>query len=78
MKIEFGLLRTKITTEEEKCRTKNCFRIMKEGDDCFVDVASNAILCDECGKCERYSRKKQETREKAGITETPLIKGLDY
>jgi hypothetical protein len=51
---------------------------MIHDDACFVDVQNNKILCPDCGKCERYARKKQEEREKRGITEIPLIKGLDY
>ena len=78
MEIKFGFLQTKVTTEEEKCKAANCARIMRTDDDCFIDVQSNAVFCDECGKCERYSRKKEQERIRAGITETPLIKGLDY
>ena len=78
MNIEFGLFSTKVTTEEERCRADDCFRIMAQDDPCFVDVQNNKVLCPDCGKCERYARKKQEEREKRGITEIPLIKGLDY
>lgn len=78
MNIEYGLLSTKVTTEEERCREKDCFRVMHFDDECFVDVSNNRVLCVDCGKCERYARKKQEEREKRGIKDIPLIKGLDY
>lgn len=78
MKIQYGLFETKITTEEERCREKDCFRVMNFDDPCFVDVQNNKVLCSDCGRCERYARKKQEEREKRGITQIPLIKGLDY
>ena len=78
MNIQFGLLQTKLTTEDTKCQAQDCFRQIITDDPCFVDVESSVVMCEHCGKSERYSRKKQDAREKAGITEIPLIKGLDY
>jgi RNase P subunit RPR2 len=78
MNIQFGLLETKLTTEDTKCQAKNCFRQIITDDPCFIDVESSAVMCEDCGKSERYARKKQEDRQKAGLGEVPLIKGLDY
>ena len=78
MNIQFGLLQTKLTTEDTKCQAQDCFRQIITDDPCFVDVESSVVMCEHCGKSERYARKKQDAREKAGITEIPLIKGLDY
>jgi len=78
MNIQFGLLETKLTTEDSKCQAQDCFRTIRTDDPCFVDVATSSVICEDCGKSERYARKKQEAREKAGVTEAPLIKGLDY
>lgn len=77
MNIQFGLLETKLTTEDTKCHSRDCFRQIKTDDPCFVDVNTSAVLCDDCGKCERYSRKKEEERKVSG-KDSPLIKGLDY
>ena len=78
MDIKYGFLQTKVTTEEEKCRAANCFRVIKHDQTCFIDVERNRILCEGCGKCERYERKKLEEMKAKGINEIPLIKGLDY
>lgn len=78
MNIQYGLLFTKLTTDERKCGANDCLRMIEHDAACVVDVSTNAVFCEECGKCERYARKKTDEREKAGITEVPLIKGLDY
>ena len=78
MNIEYNLFHTKITTEEQNCQADNCHRVMKFDDACYLDVKEDIILCEECGVCCRYERKMQEKREKAGIKEPRLIKGLDY
>ena len=78
MNIQHGLLQTKVTSEEQSCQEKNCSRPMTKGMDCFVDIHHNTFLCEECGKCKRYERKKTQERKNAGILEVPLIKGLDY
>jgi len=77
MNIQCGLLETKLTTEDKKCQARDCFRMIKTDDPCFVDVTNSSVLCDNCGKCERYSRKKEEERKNEG-KDLPLIKGLDY
>jgi hypothetical protein len=77
MNIQFGLLETKLTTEDQKCQAKDCFRQIMTDDPCFVDISNSAVFCDNCGKCERYSRKKEKEREVSG-KDLPLIKGLDY
>lgn len=79
MNIQFGLLFTKSTDNESRsCALSDCDRVINPDDSIAIDVDSNEILCVECGKCERYARKKQQQRENAGISEVPLIKGLDY
>lgn len=79
MKIEYGLLETKSTTDKPvQCADENCNRYVNPDAACFIEIENSALLCDHCGKSERYARKKQEAREKAGIKEIPLIKGLDY
>lgn len=78
MNIEYGILSTKVTTEEERCREKDCFRVMVFDDPCCIDVEINKVLCPDCGKCKKYSRKKEQERKEKGINENPLIKGLDY
>ncbi|MHA2402646.1 MAG: hypothetical protein ACXADH_06605, partial [Candidatus Kariarchaeaceae archaeon] len=76
MNIQFGLLETKSTMDKPvRCSDKNCSRSIDPDGACFIDIENSALLCDHCGKSERYARKKQDAREKAGITETPLIKG---
>lgn len=79
MKIQFGLFQTKNTADKPvRCADPNCLRSVEPDGLCFIDIDNSSMLCNECGQCERYSRKKQQEREKAGISETPLIKGLDY
>jgi|AOAMet1_18_M0_10_1038524.scaffolds.fasta_scaffold35144_2 hypothetical protein len=78
MKVRFDLLETKLTTEDCKCGQKDCFRKISTDSPCFIDVNTSVVMCEDCGKSERYARKMQDAREKAGITELPLIKGLDY
>jgi hypothetical protein len=83
MIVDYGLFSTKYTEEEPRsCQGKldeaPCDRSISEGDVCWVDVTENRMLCEACGKCERYDRKSTQAREKAGIMQVPLIKGLDY
>lgn len=79
MNIQHGLLFTKSTDDEPRpCALTDCNRVILPDAPIVIDVESNEILCIECGKCERYARKKRLQRENAGITEVPLIKGLDY
>ena len=79
MNVQFGLLFTKLTDEEPRgCDKGNCDRTIRPDEPIAIDVESNEVLCDGCGKSLRYARKKQKERENAGITEVPLIKGLDY
>ncbi len=78
MNIEYDLFQTKVTDENQQCGISDCFRIMRVDDHCFVDVKNGVVMCNECGRCEKYSRKKQAEREKSGVVTPPLIKGLDY
>jgi len=82
MNIQFGLFPTKSTEEEQKCCQGDldgpCNRVINEGDVCWIDVTNGRVLCEGCGKCERFDRKSTEAREKAGILQVPPIKGLDY
>lgn len=79
MNIQYGLLFTKSTDEEDrKCDRQDCDRLIRPDDEIAIDTETSEVLCVGCGKSERYARKKQQERENAGITEVPLIKGLDY
>lgn len=78
MNIKFDLLETKLSTEDQACGSSNCSRVIKYDDVCFIDIKENILLCEECGKCERYERKRKDQREKAGVKKIRLIKGLDY
>jgi hypothetical protein len=49
-----------------ECQDELCSRLIKEGDDCFIDAKENAIYCEQCGKCVRYHRKKAAERATAG------------
>jgi hypothetical protein len=45
------------------CCDPKCGRIVKHNEACFVDVVNKGnVYCDSCGKCIRYSRKKEELR----------------
>ena len=79
MKVEFGLLKTVFTDEEKiNCHASDCARLIKTDFECFVDTSDSKIYCKSCGNCLKYQRKKEEQRKEMGITNTPLIKGLDY
>lgn len=84
MSMEFGLYPTKHTDEEPQgCQGSvedgaPCNREIKEGDELWLDTQENRVLCDACGRCLRFDRKNEELRQKRGIKERPLIKGLDY
>jgi hypothetical protein len=61
------------------CADKKCGRVVAHDTPCFVDTTTGAIWCDDCGKCERYSRKKAAQRaeraaerEKAAVEEAAL------
>lgn len=42
---------------------RKCYAVIKNGDDYFIDLFFNArTLCDDCGKCLRYARKKANQR----------------
>lgn len=79
MKVEFGLLKTTFNDEEEiKCFDKSCIRGISKEDVCYIDTENSDVLCEQCGCCEKYQRKKEQQRREMGVQETPLIKGLDY
>ena len=82
MNIQHNLLETKYSSQDPdevtQCQDNSCFRSIACDDPCFVDTETSTIYCEKCGQCLRYSRKKQKEREDKGITEVPLIKGLDY
>lgn len=59
----FGLFPNKYFGEDDQCADKGCTRILTQGDDCFIDtIRDGKMLCDLCGKCLRYSRKKAAER----------------
>ncbi len=46
-----------------ECSDDKCNRKIINGGAYFMDVLENgAILCDDCGKCLRYTRKKAHER----------------
>jgi hypothetical protein len=81
--MEFGLYKTKHTDDEPRlCQGSvddaPCNREIHNGGEVWLDTENSHILCDACGRCLRYERKKVQMREKLGLGEAPLIKGLDY
>lgn len=57
------------------CADPRCRRPIGHEQECFVDTTSEEgeILCDSCGKCLRYARKKASER---GETEKVTIQNL--
>lgn len=50
------------------CCDEKCGRFVQHKEPCFIDVLSENgdVYCDSCGKCLRYSRKREAARrEKA-------------
>lgn len=48
-----------------RCADQKCGRMVAHNIPCFVDSETGQVWCDDCGKCERYARKKAAEREKA-------------
>jgi hypothetical protein len=45
------------------CADKKCGRMVAHNAPCFIDSATGEVWCDDCGKCERYARKRAAMRE---------------
>lgn len=48
-----------------QCADQKCGRSVSHNTPCFIDAQTGSVWCDDCGKCERYARKKAAEREKA-------------
>ena len=46
------------------CAESKCQLVIAAGDVAFVDRDSRMIWCHNCGKCERYHRKKEAQRNR--------------
>lgn len=46
------------------CTNPKCVRRIEAGDVAFVDRLTHEVLCHNCGKCERYARKKFDERRR--------------
>lgn len=66
---ENGIEHEKITQIEKHgdiiCSDPKCGRLVRHNECCFVDAISTNgnIYCDSCGKCIRFSRKREATRK---------------
>lgn len=63
----FGLKPTTWSGEPVGCSDSICPRIINGNknilsEDCFLDLLSGEMLCDQCGKCLRYARKMAHRR----------------
>lgn len=46
------------------CADSKCDRLIQAGDFCFIDTTDQGgILCEYCGLCVRYARKKEAERQ---------------
>ena len=46
-----------------RCADPKCGRTISHNAPCFIDATTGSVWCDDCGKCERYARKKAAQRE---------------
>jgi len=46
-----------------KCADPKCGRMVVHNAPCFIDSQTGGVWCDDCGKCERYARKRAAMRE---------------
>jgi len=59
-----------------RCADKKCGRAIAHEAPCFIDASTGATWCDNCGKCERYARKKAAQRaEKADAKKEAALEG---
>jgi hypothetical protein len=69
--VKFGLLYAQLGEDafpEGKdaivCADSKCNRLIRAGDFCFIDTTDQGgILCELCGPCVRYARKKDAERQ---------------
>jgi len=69
--IEFGLLHAKLGEDSFPdgvdllpCSDVKCPRFIREGEFCYLDTLEDGgVLCEYCGKCVRYARKKEFERQ---------------
>ena len=47
---------------ETDCSDNLCPRKINKSENCFLDLLSGEMLCEQCGKCLRYARKKAHQR----------------
>jgi hypothetical protein len=67
MNVRFGLLETLLTESDTIiCSDNKCGRDVMFGEACFIDIQTNNVYCESCGKCLRYERKKEEERRQKG------------
>lgn len=45
------------------CSDSKCGRLVKHNESCFVDAQTGDLFCDACGKCIRFSRKREALRK---------------
>jgi len=63
LETKFMLMPHSYSGESKQCGDEICDREIKTGYSCFIDLLNNGvILCDVCGKCLRYARKKATER----------------
>lgn len=63
----FALKPMAYSGEPAKCSDNLCPRVInsdknKLSEECFIDLLTGGTLCDQCGKCLRYARKKAHQR----------------
>jgi hypothetical protein len=61
MAAQFGMTEGIYSGERGLCSDPKCGRYVEDGDPCFFD-ANGDLWCNACGRCERYSRKKEHQR----------------
>ena len=61
-KTRFGMFETVFSGEPELCSDPKCGRFVSNGDPCFY-ADGEILYCDACGRCVRYSRKKEVQRK---------------
>jgi len=60
---QYGLKNAVWPHESRNCDDDKCGRVIETMDRCFIEMDN--LYCDSCGKCLRYSRKKEAQRAKS-------------
>jgi hypothetical protein len=72
LKKEYGLIQTFSPHPEGiLCFDAKCGRSVNFMEKCFIDEAGG-VYCQNCGVCERYTRKKAAQREKLGLPDIKI------